>query len=324
MTNTDHMKIYRLFTLLALAVLVSCSDKEPVPPVVEDPEEDVEDVTPEEPEEPVNPADTLQKYADDEIKIMSFNVRLATTETNPANEWPNRKEACLEMIMDHFPTLIGLQEAKFSNQWLYFKSSLKEFYGAFGVNRDTGYESGTGETMGILYNLNQVELITSGTFWLSETPDKLSKSWESACYRTATWGLFKHKKTGKEFCYINTHLDHKSKDAQINGAKVIVEKFALYNPDGNLQILTGDFNVTPGGAALDVFEDDMVNTRVVARKTDSHTTFNGWTTDKHSIIDHIFVTKGTQVSEYHTVSEQYGSCQFISDHYPIVSLIKIK
>ena len=275
---------------------------------------------PEEPEEPVNPADTLQKYADDEIKIMSFNVRLATTETNPANEWPNRKEACLEMIMDHFPTLIGLQEAKFSNQWLYFKSSLKEFYGAFGVNRDTGYESGTGETMGILYNLNQVELITSGTFWLSETPDTPSKGWDAQCYRTATWALMKDKRTGKKFYYVNTHLDHKGAQAQKNGLALIVERIAEMNPEGLPMVLTGDFNVTPDNPVLTDLNTKMKSAQDTATKTDDRGTFNGWG-KKSSKIDYIYYSGFSACPQFEVVTKKYADRTFISDHFPITAVL---
>ena len=72
--------------------------------------------TPDTPTENLN----LQKYANaDEIKVMSFNVRLKTNETNMYNNWDFRKDACIELIQDHMPTIIGFQEAKYTSQWLY-------------------------------------------------------------------------------------------------------------------------------------------------------------------------------------------------------------
>ena len=56
---------------------------------------------------------------------------------------------------------------------------------------------------------------------------------------------------------------------------------------------------------------------------DSHTTYNGWKEDKQSIIDHIYVSNEVEVLEYHTIYEKYGDCPFISDHYPIISHIRI-
>ena len=59
------------------------------------------------------PEQQWQKYAETgQLKIMSFNVRYGTAkETNPQNGWEFRKDACVEMIRDHKPTLIGFQEA---------------------------------------------------------------------------------------------------------------------------------------------------------------------------------------------------------------------
>ncbi len=272
------------------------------------------------------PSFTPSYASDSEIKVMSFNVRLYTSEDNYLNEWPHRKDACMLMIKHQQPTIFGLQEAKYSDQYLEFKYELeKSNYVGYGLNRDTGEESGNGETMAIFYDKTKVKLLDGGTFWLSETPDKCSKGWDGACNRTATWGLFEHIATGKTFCYINTHLDHKGDKARLNGPKLIMERFAKYNPDGEYpQFLTGDMNLAPDHKALDAFEETMVNVRTEApaNKTDKCATYNGWKKTSTSIIDHIFCTQGMKVLEYHTVIEDYG-VEYISDHYPIYAIIKI-
>ena len=272
------------------------------------------------------PSFTPSYASDSEIKVMSFNVRLYTSEDNYLNEWPHRKDACMLMIKHQQPTIFGLQEAKYSDQYLEFKYELeKSNYVGYGLNRDTGEESGNGETMAIFYDKTKVKFLDGGTFWLSETPDKCSKGWDGACNRTATWGLFEHIATGKTFCYINTHLDHKGDKARLNGPKLIMERFAKYNPDGEYpQFLTGDMNLAPDHKALDTFEETMVNVRTEApaNKTDKCATYNGWKKTSTSIIDHIFCTQGMKVLEYHTVIEDYG-VEYISDHYPIYAIIKI-
>lgn len=272
------------------------------------------------------PSFTPSYAADDEIKVMSFNVRLYTTEDNYLNEWPHRRDACMLMIKHQQPTIFGLQEAKYSDQYLEFKYELEKYnYVGYGLNRDTGEEAGNGETMAIFYDKTKVKYLDGGTFWLSETPDKCSKGWDGACNRTATWGIFEHIATGKKFCYINTHLDHKGDKARLNGPKVIMERFAEYNPDGEYpQFLTGDMNLAPDHKALDAFEETMVNVRTEApaNKTDKCATYNGWKKTSTSIIDHIFCTQGMNVLEYHTVVEDYG-VEYISDHYPIYSIIKL-
>ena len=278
--------------------------------------------TPDTPTENLN----LQKYANaDEIKVMSFNVRLKTNETNMYNNWDFRKDACIELIQDHMPTIIGFQEAKYTDQWLFFKNKLAEKYDGWGLNRDNGQESGSGEVMGILYDKEKVKKLEGGTFWLSETPDECSKGWGAGNYRTATWGIFEHIPTGKKFCYINTHLDHKVEEAKIGGMKLIVERFKAYNTEGLPQFLTGDLNVLSNHKALDVLKGYMDNTREVAPsdKTDFDPTYNAYKPEGSSIIDHIYCTTGMQVVEYHTIDEKYGTSEYVSDHYPVYAIIKM-
>ena len=176
------MKLKNILWAMALVAAVGCTsssdDPEPTPKP-----------TPTPPVEESN----LQKHAkDDEIKVMSFNIRLNTSD-DMNNAWPFRQEACIELIKDHKPTVIGFQEAKYLDQWLVLLSSLSDGYDGWGVDRDNGAENPkNGETMGILYDKKKVKKIDGGTFWLSTTPDEVSKSWNSACNRTATWGIFEH------------------------------------------------------------------------------------------------------------------------------------
>ncbi len=268
----------------------------------------------------------FKMYADaSEIKIMSFNVRTTLTESNTANNWDNRKEACVAMVKEHQPSLLGVQEAKFNAHWTYLKEQLAGDYSGYGVSRDTGKESGSGETMGILYNKRVIQKLDGGTFWLSETPDVPSKGFGANYSRCATWGLFKHRSSGVKFYYINTHIDHQSKTAQVEGMKLISKFFEKYKEEYPL-FITADFNMTSDNVAMDPIEAYMYNTREVAPEalTDYNTTYNGFVTGKNSIIDHIYCSNYLKVLEYHTINEQYGDVQFISDHYPIYSIMKIK
>jgi endonuclease/exonuclease/phosphatase family metal-dependent hydrolase len=179
--------------------------------------------------------------------------------------------------------------------------------------------------MGILYNKSVLQLIESGTFWLSETPDVPSKGWGANHKRSATWSIFKHRTSGKKFCYVNTHIDHESKEAQVEGMKLISRFLQKYRKDYML-FVSADFNMSSTNDAFDVVESYLHNTREVAPEglTDDNTTYNGYTPNKHSIIDHIYCSNYLDVVEYHTINEQYGSVKYISDHYPIYSIIKLQ
>lgn len=268
----------------------------------------------------------FKKYADeDEIKVMSFNIRTDSS-SDGTNGWSYRKSACVEMIKDQKPAIIGFQEAQFTAQWSYMKEQLKDDYVGFGVSRTTGKESGSGECMGIMYDKNVVEKLDGGTFWLSETPNEPSKGWDSAYTRSSTWGLFKHKPTGKTFFYINTHLDHEGNTARIEGMKLIAKRFEPYKDECPI-FLTGDMNADSSDKAMQAIRDFMWNTRFYApiELTDFKGTYNGFSTKtSNKIIDHIYCSKGMKVVEYHTITEKYGSAKFVSDHYPIYSIIKME
>lgn len=300
------MKIRLILGILALLFAVGCSSDKgtTTPPIFEG----------------------LQKYAkNNEIKIMSFNVRTQNSADGEYN-WPNRKEACVALIKDQKPAIIGFQEAQYERQWLYLKEQLADEYDGWGVNRDSGKESGNGEAMGILYNRSLVRKIDGGTFWLSETPDKCSRGWDAACNRTATWGIFEHIATGKKFYYINTHLDHEGKEAQEKGMALIASYFDKYDSAEYAKFFTGDLNIQADSPYLDVLDGKMINTRYAApaSHSDGHATFNGYTSDhRRTVIDHIYCTLGMKVPEYHTITERYGGIKFVSDHYPIYAIVKM-
>ena len=261
-----------------------------------------------------------------ELSVMSFNIKVdGTDDKTTVNGWGSRKDACVQVISEYAPAIIGFQEANYTNQWSWLKTALSDRYDGYGLNRDTGTEAGTGEVMGILYDKNVFQLLDKGTFWLSETPDQASKGWGADYNRTATWSILLHKETGRKICYINTHLDHQSVLARINGMALINKRFGEYNPDGHPQILTGDFNTTSDNFAFRHIEGTMKNTRSAAPEgmTDNHTTYNNWKTTTESIIDHIYVSKDIEVLEYATIAKKIGQCEFVSDHYPIISRIRI-
>lgn len=302
-----------LFALSILLLAVSCGKGEtptPTPPT------------------PTPPASKYQKYANEnEIKIMSFNVRTSGMDKDTPNHWENRKEACLALIKDHMPDIMGVQEATFTNQWLWLKDQLKSSgYDGYGLNRQTGTEEKNGECPGILYNTNVIKKIEVGTFWLSETPDKPSLGWDAGYYRTATWGLFEHIATGKEFLYINTHLDHESYQAQVGGMQLIYDKFKKEEKKVDAYFLTGDLNVTDPHDALEILDGYMLNARITAKVTDSYGTTNGFTNpDATKQIDHIYYNKKlNKPIEYCTIKDAYNGVQFVSDHYPIYTIIKLK
>ena len=90
-------------------------------------------------------------------------------------------------------------------------------------------------------------------------------------------------------------------------------------------VLTGDFNMTPDDSALTDLDKQMTSTRTIAKKTDDLSTFNGWgdpSIPEHHMIDYIYEKGFKSVPEYATIMKQYAGKPFVSDHYPIISVLE--
>lgn len=251
----------------------------------------------------------------DEIKVMSYNIRLGSA-NDGTNSWNLRYMATKEMIEDKMPDVFGVQEAL--DYQVLFIDEMCEDYECVGVGRDDGRKKG--EYMSIFWNKKTIKKVKWGTFWLSETPDKPSKGWDAECMRTATWAILKHKKSGKQFLFVNTHLDHVGEQAQRKGLALIAEKIRELNPKGLPVVLTGDFNVKPDNPALDALDGLLKCTRETAPRTDRSNTYNAWGKAKPDmIIDYIYMSGFSSCPEYQTVTDRYQDRKFISDHYPVMS-----
>lgn len=256
-----------------------------------------------------------EKAADDNLKVMSYNIRLGSA-NDGTNSWHMRYAATAEMIEDQKPDVFGVQEA-LDYQINFIQENFTD-YKSVGVGRENGKKEG--EHMSIFWNKKTVSMIKWGTFWLSETPEEPSMGWDAACKRTATWALMKCKKTGKKFYFVNTHLDHKGSEAQKNGLKLIVDRIDDINPEGYPMVLTGDFNITPDNPNLVELDSKMQSVRKVAERTDSHDTFNGWGRGK-GVIDYIYASGFSAYPEFQTITKRYADRKFVSDHYPICAIL---
>ncbi len=161
------------------------------------------------------------------------------------NSWLHRAEPLVETITKFDPDLLGTQEV-LAVQADFLTKKLAD-YTLVGVGRDDGQRRG--EFSPVMFKKSRFELVDSGTFWLSETPETAgSKSWDSSLPRIATWAILldrqatKRNVAGGEICYLNTHWDHRGQQARVESAKLIrhwLDEHAGKRP----VIVTGDLNV---------------------------------------------------------------------------------
>ncbi|MBQ9874930.1 MAG: endonuclease/exonuclease/phosphatase family protein [Thermoguttaceae bacterium] len=264
---------------------------------------------------------------DSSFRVMSFNIR-CDSGVDGDNNWEFRRETLIDVVKENDPMLLGVQEAV-PGQMDYLSEKLTD-YKWVGVGRDDGKRKG--EFMSIFYKPEMVDLLDSGTFWLSQTPDEPSKGWDAQCFRTVTWCKFKCKKTGKEFVYANTHMDHVGTIARKKGAKLIIKR--MYDiTKGELPFfVSGDFNVNDQhDAYISITEgvDDIPGLRdanKIAKERDAaqEYTYHNWgkiPPEKGDIIDFIFVNDKVDVLKFKINPLKHSNGRYASDHVSIVATL---
>lgn len=255
--------------------------------------------------------------AENHIKACSFNIRY----DNPAdglNQWENRKENIVNFLQIEKPEIIGLQEALL-HQLEYLELHLSD-YARVGVGRDDGHEKG--EFAAILYQKDRFELKDKGNFWLSENPAEPGLGWDANNIRICSWAILEDKWQGEELHVYNTHFDHMGSEARLRSSQLIMDTIEAKSKTAKL-ILSGDFNTTPGSAPYnEIIGSGLNDSYDCGLRLGPVGTSNGWklpaTFDKR--IDYIF-TQGLE-PEYYVANSIVIDNRFLSDHFPVVVMLK--
>lgn len=248
----------------------------------------------------------LCKYDDSILTAMSFNVWVSGKSVE-------RNERVLTMVRNYFPDTIGFQEV--DPVWLAtLRDGLNDQYAYVGEGRNGG---NSGEYNPIFYKKEIFNLIESGTKWLSDTPDVVSKYEQSSLPRIYTYALLEKKSDGKRIMVINTHFDHKSAEARELQGKVLAE-FLKQVGDYPI-ILTGDFNCEAASSAYSkVISGGVSNANDIAdKRINNAATFTNYGSS-NKIIDFVFVSPGPiAVTSYRVCNEMINN-DYPSDHHPVL------
>ena len=144
--------------------------------------------------------DVSEKPITDELTIMSFNVRGFTTSDWYKQSYFYRAPLQRHVIEENAPDIIGFQEATDVSVW-YLKRHLIGY--TFFIKTTDFEEKET--SMYLAYRTDRFKQLDEGYFWLSETPNEPSRSWDTACVRSAAYVTLKDVKTDKTFTVIDTH-----------------------------------------------------------------------------------------------------------------------
>lgn len=110
-----------------------------------------------------------------DVSVMTYNIKYDNA-NDTVNNWNDRKQDMVQLLTFYDVGIIGMQEV-LNNQLMYLDEQLPN-HSFIGVGRDDGKEKG--EFSPILYDTTKFKLLESETFWLSETPEKISVGWDAA------------------------------------------------------------------------------------------------------------------------------------------------
>ncbi|KAB0539439.1 endonuclease/exonuclease/phosphatase family protein [Xanthomonas cissicola] len=248
------------------------------------------------------------------LRVMSFNVRVPA-DTDGDKRWQVRRAAMVALIKQTHPDVFGTQELV-SEQAAFLAEQLPD-YRWFGQGR-RGDDSD--EHMGVFYDARVLEVVESGDFWLSDTPERAgSITWGNVLPRMATWALFERRSDKRRFYLFNTHFPYRDEDepARERSARLILSRIAQL-PATIPVVLTGDFNSDPDKITYPTLTAVLRDARAQASKRSGpENTFQDFTTHPTRRIDWILY-RGLRPSRFATLDDRPGGI-LPSDHYPVMA-----
>ena len=259
------------------------------------------------------------------MTVFSINIRYDNHQDGE-HGWASRKALVAATLRFHKADLAGLQEAL--RHQIEDLADLLPGFSWIGVGREDGAQAG--EHCPIFYRNDRFQLLESGTFWLSESPQRPgSRSWDAALPRIVTWAKLRDTLSSRQFFFFNTHFDHRGREAREKSAALILRK-AEEIGGGYPVVLTGDFNFTPESRGYHILTAGRDGTGGFLDALDladvsygGTQTYNGFDTEirQGRRIDFIFLRNGFQADRFGVIADRWGG-RFVSDHYPVLAEIR--
>ncbi len=266
------------------------------------------------------------------LRLISYNIRCGYCEPlGSPHHWDTRKFLLVHQLKLLQPDLIALQEAEHFQ--ITELTQLMPEYRWYGLGRDDGKQQG--EATAVLYRHRKLALREAKTFWLSPTPQQVSKGWGANLNRTLTFTHFSllpptgtkrlataaPSQTPAQFYLLNTHFDHESDEARRQSAALILQQAARL-PAAMPLLLTGDLNLTAAHPAYQLLSSKLQDAALLATAGDSANTatFNGFgkaSANGVGKIDFVFI-RGPLHVQKHWIEQRRDQGLYPSDHDPVI------
>ncbi|MBS1953951.1 MAG: endonuclease/exonuclease/phosphatase family protein [Cyanobacteria bacterium SZAS-4] len=240
------------------------------------------------------------------VTILTWNIQVGSDRPLNGNGWKQRKFALITALKKAYPDVFCTQEGRLEQ--LKFIDRHFPSWARVGGGRDDGKNAG--EFCAIYYNKKRLEVLKSGTFWLSTTPESPAHTWDPPYKRICTHALFRDRINETKFAVLSTHFPL-NPSASEKAAKVVANKItALY--DNMPTLLCGDFNCKPESAAWKVFNKIYLDSVDEKHQKTWHT--NG---KPMACLDAIFKNEDIRVVDLKILNGKDNKT-FPSDHFGVL------
>lgn len=254
------------------------------------------------------------------FSVLTYNIRY----DNPAdgeNAWSERRHWLADQLRFYAPDIFGVQEG-LKHQLDFLQEQLPD-YAWVGVGRDDGREAG--EYSALFYRKRRFRVEQSGTFWLSPTPEQVSKGWDAALPRICTWALLEDTVARRRLWVFNTHFDHIGREARRQSASLLLMRLWEMNRPRYPAIVMGDLNAGPNTEPVQILLRELYDTRTRSQEPPfgPDGTFNGFRFHEpvELRIDYIFTTANLRTRKYAVLSDS-KNCRYPSDHLPVYAVLE--
>ena len=264
------------------------------------------------------------------LSIITSNISADFLSPPGVPAWEERKFPYVDVLRNAGPDIIGLQEVT-PRQLQFLQAQFAEFTAlTVPVNNPTpdllaawqakyqqfGFpEIPSPYEIILFYRTDTFDLLSTGHWWLSPTPDGPSIGFGNTAPRVVLWAHLHHPASNQEFVIINTHIDHRCTNAMIELCR---KKFAGFAENYSSLLLIGDLNFNEKDPNYDLLITDGWNDSHNAAHEDNSSTFlyNGPGTPGGRI-DHILYRSNEFIPKIWRRLLPPASNERVSDHDPV-------